>query len=191
MTIRDPAEEAPRARAPRCHPSPVALRPASGPPPGIRCRQGAGQVPAGDPDTKCGRSAREPKGWIQLDGLSVDARMHRRRRRTHIQGGRRPGSPRRVRSSARRVEDHDSEQSAVECRATPASGRAVHRIGVVGHDHDQRVIVLAPRRRRGAAPASARWVPAPVLRSPGGCAPWPRGTRTCGPPHRTRRAIRC
>jgi hypothetical protein len=99
-------------------------------------------VTPGDPDSQGGWPDTEPQRRTEVDRLAVDPRGHRCRG-TRFQSRRVPGSPWNMGDVAGGVEDDDPQMAAVECRAGAAGERTVKRVGVVRHEHDGKVPVLA------------------------------------------------
>ena len=87
-----------------------------------------------DADPERSRADGDAKSRRELDRLSVQARR-KRLARGDFEGARGPCATGPMRRSARSVEHYDSKLAAVEERP-PSPGRAVQRVGVVGHqDH--------------------------------------------------------
>src|ERR1700756_3940398 len=66
-------------------------------------------------------------------------------RGTDLQTRRAPGSPWRARAVGGRVDDDDPELAAAERRTSAAGQRAIKRVGVVRHENDDEITVLAPQ----------------------------------------------
>ena len=98
----------------------------------------------GDPDPQRRRPDSEPQRRTEFHRLAVNSGVDRFRG-TDLQTRRAPGSPWRARAVAGRVDDDDPELPAAERRAGAAGQRAIKRVGVVRHENDDEITVLAPQ----------------------------------------------
>ena len=110
------------------------------------------------PDPKRARPDREPKRRGELHCLAVDAGVHGRWR-IHLEGACGPRPPRRTPVPGRRVDDDDSETSAVELRTGAARRRSLQRVGVVRHQHDHGIGVPGAEIVHQVEPGTARLGP--------------------------------
>ena len=115
----------------------------------------------GDPDPQCRRPDSEPQRRTEVHRLAVNSGVDRFRG-TDLQTRRAPGSPWTAGAVARRVDDDDPELPAAERRAGAAGQRAIKSVGVVGHEHEGEIPVLASqvvdqvkRRRLRAGPITS------------------------------------
>ncbi len=97
----------------------------------------------GDPDPERRWPDSELQRRAGVHCLAVDPGVQRCRG-MHLQPGRGPGSPWRVRAAAGWVGDGDAGLAAVQGGAGAAGQRAIERAGVVRHEHDGEMMVLAP-----------------------------------------------
>jgi hypothetical protein len=101
-------------------------------------------VARGDPDPQRRGPDSEPQRRAEFHRLAVNSGVDRFRG-TDLKTRRAPGSPWRARAVAGRVDDDDPELPATECRAGAAGHRAIKRVGVVRHENDDEITVLAPQ----------------------------------------------
>jgi hypothetical protein len=97
----------------------------------------------GDPDAQRPPPDSEPQRRVQVHRLAVDPGVHGRRG-THLQARRAPGPSRRPGAIAGYVENEDPELAGVE-RRPGARCRGIQRVGVVRHEHDGDLAMLAPQ----------------------------------------------
>ena len=89
-------------------------------------------------------AAGEPQRRMQVHSLAVNPGVHRCRS-IYLQLRRAPRPARNALAVARVVEDYDPELSAAERRAGAAGQGAIKRVGVVRHENDDEITVLAPQ----------------------------------------------
>jgi hypothetical protein len=112
-------------------------------------------VARGDPDPQRRRADSEVQRRAEFHRLAVDSGVDWFGG-ADLQARRAPGSPQRARAVAGRVDDDDPELPAAERRAGAAGQRAIKRVGVVRHQNDDEITVLAPQvvdqAQRSASP---------------------------------------
>ena len=98
----------------------------------------------GDPDPRRRRAAGEPQRRIQVHRLAAHSGVDRFRG-TDRQTRRAPRLPGRARAVAGYVDDDDPGLPAAESRAGAADQQAIKCVGVVRHENDDEITVLAPQ----------------------------------------------
>jgi hypothetical protein len=98
----------------------------------------------GDPDAQRPPPDGEPQRRPQLHRLAIDSGVHRCRG-AHLQAWRAPGPPGRAGALAGYIENDDPELAGVERWAGANGRRRIQRVGVVRHEHDGDLAMLAPQ----------------------------------------------
>lgn len=106
------------------------------PPPQATRRRDA-RMPRGDPHAEGRRSDRKAQQRVEIDGLAVDSRVHRRGG-AYLQRRCAPRSDGRVRAVPWRVEHEDPELRAVEVGPRRRHRRRLEGVRIVRHQHDCR-----------------------------------------------------
>ena len=132
-------EDAPRPRtarvALRCGAADATVNPLRKP-----ARRGHARVTGGDPHAERGGEDLEVERGAEVDRFAVDTGVYRRRP-IHLDGRRRPRSPRR-RAGPGSVDDDDPEAAAVEPGPRALRQRPIEGVRVVRHEDDRGLTML-------------------------------------------------